>query len=1701
MKPKRKHRGQAGELAASRRDSFPIVGIGASAGGLEAFTLLLQKLPADTGMGFVLVQHLDPVHESALTKLLSKHTAMPVHEVTDNLKVEPDHVYVIPPNTTLSIAAGTLKLQPRKKVRTPARTIDSFLESLAQDRRERAIGVVLSGTASDGTVGLEAIKAEGGITFAQDDSAKYDSMPHSAVAAGCVDLVLSPQDIAKELDRIARHPYVAGELLQLSKPEEDRAEATAHEDDDSALPSGGHGSQSTGATLALQESRKARHERRSTQQGDGFKKIVQLLRSHSGVDFSLYKSNTIQRRITRRVVLNKQESLDEYARFLRGNTKELDALYSDTLISVTSFFRNPEAFEVLKRKVFPKLLQERGDNPFRMWVLGCSTGQEAYSLAMAFMESADKAPRLRKLQVFATDLNDTLLDKARHGLYSKSLAGDVSPERLSRFFVEEEGGYRIVKSLREMVVFARQNLISDPPFSRMDLISCRNLLIYLEPSLQKRAVPVFHYALKPHGHLFLGASESIGGFTELFEPIDKKQKIYSKKAAPTPAFQLPAKAERGESSFGRMPRAAFPHGKVLGEPRQGMRGEMDAQREADRLTVNRFAPPGVLINSEMQILQFRGSTSPYLQPPSGKASFDVLKMAREGLMLPLRATINKAKKENRIVRRDKVHVGQNGGTRTVTIEVMPLKNLRERCYLVLFEDTGPDKHAEHPAAPARTRTPRHDTNKEEGRRSNELERELSDTSDYLQSIQEQYEAANEELQAANEEVQSANEELQSINEELETSKEELESANEELTTVNEEMANRNAELNRLNSDLTNLQTSTKLSILVLDRDQTIRRFSAQAEKQFSLLSTDIGRPISNLRHNLRVPDLQEFIAEVISSVRANEREVQDKDGRWYSLRVRPYLTVDNKIDGAVVVLVDINELRQALDYAQAIIGTVRQPLIVLDGDLRVRTANRSFYQDFHVSQKETENRFIYDLGNRQWDIPKLRTALEEVLPRNNQFENFEVEHNFNRLGHRTMLLNARRLVQPGTNSHLILLAIEDITERKLGLEALRASEEQFTSIFNQTTGGIAQTDLQGRFTLVNDRYCQIVGRSRDELLGMRLQDLTHPEDWPGNLEKFKALAEGYGPNFLIEKRYLRPDGSTVWVHNDVAAIRDAEGKVRNIAAAVTDITKRIEVDEALRLSEGRFRMLAENMAQLAWTCDHLGNVTWYNQRWLDYTGLTFEEMKGWDWVKVQHPDHVERVVARVKQSSETGELWEDTFPLRGRDGTYRWFLSRAVPLRNSVGEIMLWFGTNTDITEQRDAEEALRESQNELTSAVAREQEMRAAAETANRLKDEFLAIVSHEVRTPLNAITGWAHMLRSGKLNPDETLRGLETIERNTALQVRIINELLDASRIISGKLKLDAQPVELAAVIEAAVEVVHAASEAKSIQVDTKLDFRDGLVLGDSARLQQVVWNLLSNAIKFTPKGGRVQIQLRREDTSVAIAVKDNGEGIDPDFLPHAFDRFRQADASSTRAQGGLGLGLSIVRNLIEMHGGSVRAESQGKGKGSTFTVILPLRAISNHPRATDSGSLEQPSRQSATLETGAARLDGIQVLIVDDEPDTRDLLSLALTNAGAQVKVAGSASEALAAIKKLRPDCIVSDIGMPGEDGYALMKKVRALKGRDRQDIPAIALTGYAGAEDKSRASDAGFQAHLAKPVALRELISRISQLVTDRKFELR
>ena len=836
-----------------------IVGIGASAGGLEAFQELLQALPEDTGMGFVLVQHLAPKHESILSELLSKATKMAVIEVREGMAVQPNHVYVIPPNADMSVVDGVLHLSPLAADRSRRMPIDMFLRSLAEDQQGRAIGVILSGTASDGTLGLQAIKALGGVTFAQDDaSAKYSAMPRSAIAAGIVDYVLPPDSIARELKRIAKHIHI------FADDQSDAGELGAS--------------------------------------SEALNKIFAMLRNTSRVDFSYYKHGTIKRRIVRRMFLRKIDSLEEYLRFLRKNHDEVEALFNDVLINVTVFFRDPDAFEVLRKQAFPLMLNGKGPNaPIRIWVPGCSTGEEAYSLAIALLEYLGEKASDFQIQIFATDVSENIIQKARAGVYPESIAMDITSERLRRFFQKVDSGYQISKSIRDMCVFAKQDIAKDPPFSKLDMISCRNVMIYMGQLLQRRIIPLFHYALNPDGVLFLGSSETVGGFGDLFTSIDKKYKIYNKKPnASTVAFNFVPQFDMDEEP--RSQNEAAPQ-------------RVDLQRVADQILLNRYAPASVMVNGKLDIVQFIGQTGRFLDPAPGDASLNLLKMVKSGLQLELRLGFEKVKQTGTF-RKEGLLIEHNGGLKNVDFEIIRVKNTpgKELYHLVVFEEvsrthgsppetTGMEKPVKKAGKTKLTKTELE---------SARLKEELEATRDYLQSIIEEQRTTNEELRSANEENQSSNEELQSINEELETAKEELQSTNEELQTVNEELQNRNDELSQLNNDLNNLLSSVNIPIIMLGNDLRIRRFTPMAEKIMNLIATDVGRPITDIKPNLKIQDLRQSIARVIDTLEIHENDVEDNGGRWYSMRIRPYRTLDNKIDGVVLVFLDIeSRLRPA----------------------------------------------------------------------------------------------------------------------------------------------------------------------------------------------------------------------------------------------------------------------------------------------------------------------------------------------------------------------------------------------------------------------------------------------------------------------------------------------------------------------------------------------------------------------------------------------------------------------------------------------------------------------------------------------------------------------------------------------------------------------------------------------------------------------
>jgi two-component system, chemotaxis family, CheB/CheR fusion protein len=1091
-------------------------------------------------------------------------------------------------------------------------------------------------------------------------------MPQSAIASGSVDLVLPPEKIAHELVRIAQHPYVLPVIAQAS---------TVAQDDQAINPE------------------------------NSLSHIFLLLRKQCHVDFSFYKSNTIKRRVERRMVLKKSSDLNAYATLLSESPHEVKALFADILIHVTDFFRDPEAFEALKTEVFPKLMEGRKPGePVRIWVPGCSTGEEAYSIAISLIEFLGEKASHTPLQIFATDISEQAIQKARLGEYPDNIRSSVSSERLGRFFLKlDRDGYKIAKSIRDMCVFSRHDLTTDPPFAKIDLISCRNLLIYFTTTLQKHVIPIFHYALTSRGFLWLGRSETIGGPSELFSLIDKANKIYARNDA---AISLNL----------HFPSSTYVHGKqpIITETKAFTKVSLDFEKIAEQAIQAEY--PGVLVNKDMEILQVRGRTTPFVELVSGVPSFNLFKMVHRELLRELRTAIQEAGKSKGSVRRESLSIGEGRRQTTFNLNVIPIQNpqnSKEWLYLILFEKVLRSKLIKN-KKPALARNNRKAKNAKDPYVLG-LEQELTELKEYQQTLNQKFEDTQENLTATNEELQSANEELQSTNEELETAKEELQSGNEELTTVNDELQTRGIEQSQTNNDLVNLLGSVEIPIVMLASDRTVRRFTPLAGKALNLIPTDVGRPLSDLKLNFTSPsgeiDVEEMVSLAIETMTSEEIEVQDRKGHWFRLQVRPYKTIDNKIDGAVLALVDINDL----------------------------------------------------------------------------------------------------------------------------------------------------------------------------------------------------------------KLYL----------NEVKAARSE--------------------------------------------------------------------------------------------------------------------------------------------------------------------------AERANRAKDLFLATLSHELRTPLTAILSWAQMLRSGKLTPEKAIRAAEVIEENGKTQAQLINDLLDVSRIVAGKLSLEKCELEPSSVLLAAIEAIRPLAEAKSIQIETFFAPQVGTVMADPVRLKQVFWNLLTNAVKFSAPESKVTVRLERindregEKAKAVIKIADSGKGIDADFLPQIFERFSQENSSSIRVHGGLGLGLAIVRDLVDLHGGTIRAESLGDNLGATFIVILPIK--SEQMLIEPERNQKDPLKNPINVGNGSVKLDGVRVLLVDDEANSREAFGELLSSFGAEVKTAGSAKEGLSCFGEFKPHILVSDIAMPGEDGYSLIKKVRALGQTAGGNTPALAITAYASEEDAQHALSAGFQIHISKPVDGQHLAKTIANLVGD------
>lgn len=1322
------------------KNLFPVVGIGASAGGLEAFKKLINAIPDDSGMAYILVQHLHPGHSSSLPEILQRETNIPVHEIRDNVEVKPDNVYIIPSNKMLVATDGILQLSPRPSKDHKNMPIDIFFSSLAEVHQSHAIGIVLSGTGADGTFGLKDIKNQGGITFAQDlESAAYDGMPQSAIDAEVVDFILAPEKMPQQ-------------LLELNRTF-------------NVLPSN---DSSTPEQLTEDES---------------FKKILALLRVRNGVDFTYYKQTTIRRRILRRMVFLKQEKIADYVSHLQQNKTEQETLFQDLLIPVTSFFRDPSVFENLCETIFPELIKNKSNNnPLRIWVAACSTGEEAYSMAICLHEYlSDKTSNI-KIQIFATDISEKAIAKARTGLYAKREMDGISDSRLLNFFTKTDGNYQIKKTIRDMCVFASHNFLKDPPFAKIDLISCRNVFIYMEPFLQKKAFTIFHYALNEKGYLLLGKSETAGSPSELFLQVGKKEKLYTRKSLPGRLMNVAS--ERRED--------------VIKDKDYGIRSNErrrdDFQKNADDILLSKYTPAGVIVNEQLDIVQFRGSTRDFLEPSPGKASLNVLRMAREGLSFELRNALHKSKISNETFIKEGISI--NEGSKLVTIEVIPLLNSADLHFLILFRDSKEVSGIGYQVSgKADQQSGISEAKSEKDIRNQQLEKELLQTREDMRSITEGQEAANEELQSANEELLSGSEELQSLNEELETSKEELQSTNEELITVNQELFDRNEQLN-----------------------------------------------LSRL-------------------------------------------------------------------YAEAIVTTIHEPLLVLGYDFKIKNSNKAFYKTFQLTEEETVGKILFELQDHGWDIPGVRKELIKIQTGKEKFLEWEITYTFPAVGERTICFNAQPF-QKENGEHWILLALEDITEQINAQKKIEASEKRYDMMVMQSPFGFAV--LKGKnmvITLANDSIKEMWGKGK-AIEGKPLLEVIpeiKDQGFPELLDQVFTTGKSFYANETLTRLKRKGKMEDVYFNFIYQPYLEADERVSGVTIIAIEVTPQAELNQKIKQSEARFRQLTELVPEKISNANADGTVLYFNQKWLDYTGMSFEELRDFGYHKIMHPDEVEEFQKRLQKAAETGKGLEMEMRFINKQGEYKWHLNRTTPVTDETGKVTMWIGATTDIQGQKIKEQA----------------------------KDEFIAIASHEMKTPLTTAKAYVQMLQRNLAKTNDkhlflAQKANESIERLNDL----IGELLDISKMKNGKLPLHISAFNFNEMMDSAIESMRYLSPLHRIIKSGEIE---KLVSGDKVRLQQVIVNLLSNAVKYSPKADQVFIHIVKENQEIKVSVKDTGIGIRKESLQKVFERYYREEDRVVQFQG-MGIGLSISHEIIERHRGKIWAESE-LDKGSTFYFTIPL------------------------------------------------------------------------------------------------------------------------------------------------------------------
>ena len=1556
---------------------LPLVGIGGAAGSLSAVQALLGAMPTDSGMAFVLLLHLAPEQEAALPALLQCATAMPVVPVRERCKVEPDTVYLGPSGSALRTYDGALHVselpaQGRRQV-----AVDLFFRSLADAHGPYATAIVLSGADGDGAVGIKRIKERGGLTVAQDPaSAEFGGMPRSAIATGMVDWVLAAGEIPPRLLDYRRREQ---RLRLPSEATPQAAHAARLASEANALGGSNTGSPGNADEAALRD-------------------VLGFLRTRTGRDFAYYKRATILRRIARRMQINGVDDLPGYLDCLRTSPGEAGALLQDLLISVTNFFRDPESFAALVDHL-PDLFEGKGPgDAVRVWVAACATGEEAYSIAMLLNEHARTLEAPPMIQVFASDLDDAAIKVARAGLYAGAIEADLSQERLHRYFSKEHGGYRLRRDVRETVLFAVHDVLKDSPFSRLDLVTCRNLLIYLDPAAQRRVLDTFHFSLKPGGLMFLGSSESVDDGSPQFAVIDKKHRLYAQRSTPravlpvpdgpgsrTPAMEalrtvfpepmaayqpfapaphfapslLPVHLPAQAPGLTPAPAPASPAARVS----PGVDGRVGSWGELHFRLLEQIAPPSVLVDADYDIVHLSPGVGGFLRHAAGKPSRNLLRVIHPGLRIELRAALYQAAHRKEGVEIAPMKLDIDGVATPLSVRVTPANELAPGYLLVVLRTAGAPPLASESIRSAVADDPVAD----------HLDREMERMKLHLRDTVEQYEASTEELKASNEELHAMNEELRSATEELETSREELQSINEELTTVNHELKTKVDELGHANSDMHNLMDATAIATIFLDRNLCITRFTPSAVLLFNLIATDIGRPLSDLATQLDYADLAEDARRVLARLVPIEREVGKAGGQWFLVRALPYRTLDDHIAGVVLTFVDV-------------------------------------------------------------------------------------------------------------------------TERKQGQEALRISQERFGAIVNQAAAGVVEVALDGRIAFVNRSYRRMLGYGESDMVGLSLYQVTHPDDAARVGALFRGLAE-QGEPFTVEARQLRQDGSLLWTFSSVARLTDIGGRPDAALVMCIDITERKKAEDALSRSEERLRLIVDNAVEFAiFSTDPDMRITRWNIGAQQLLGYAEAEVLG------QSADLIFTAADRaagapqheVRTALAEGRAADERLHRR-KDASTFWASGALMPMLDGTA-VVGFVKILRDQSQARQSRQDLEQSRAELVEALQQKQVAHEALKSADAAKDRFLAVLSHELRNPLASIHSAAHAMRTGRLEDGERQQAADIMARQSQAMKSLLDDLLDISRLRLGRLVLHRQPVVLAAAVRSGAEATAPALAAAGHRLQIALPEAPVVLDADPVRFAQVLSNLLANAIRYTPPGGDILLRAEVQAQTLVVRVEDNGVGMEAGSIEPMFEMFAQQAGGAAPARG-LGIGLALVRNIMELHGGTVEGSSAGPGRGCSFTLRLPLP--SRPPAGAAPAAPAAPEDGSAW--PALAPADGsppTRVLVVDDNADAAWSISKLLQIAGCEVRTADSGEAALAQAAQWWPDAVVLDIGLPDIDGHEVARRLRAQARADGSALLLIAATGWGQASDRQAATDAGFDAHLVKPVDQHELRGLIAEFRRQR-----